>query len=56
MGGRRVGNSGIVAALLSMLFRRMQALSQGLWVLCAKKGVAWSILIVGEVSDPYLSV
>ena len=49
-----MGNSG--TALLSVFVRRMQALSQGLWVLCAKMGVAWHILGVGGVSDPYLSV
>ena len=30
----------------------MQALIQGLWVLCAEMDVAWHILGVGEVSDP----
>ena len=30
----------------------MQALSQGLWVLCAEMGVAWHILGAGEVSEP----
>ena len=46
----------VVAVLLSVVFRQKQALSHGLWVLCAKMGVAWCILGVGEVSDPYLSV
>ena len=44
------------AVLPSVFFRQMQALSQGLWVLCAEMGVAWHILGVGEVSVPYLSV
>ena len=47
VGGRRVG-----AALLSVFVRSMQALSQGLWVLCAEMSVAWRILGAGEVSDP----
>ena len=38
----RVGGSAIwlVAVLLSMFFRRMQAPSQGLWLLCVEMGVA----------------
>ena len=42
----------LVAALLSMFFSRMQALSQGLWVLCVEMGVDWCIVGAGEVSDP----
>ena len=45
-----MGNSG--AALLSVFVRRMQALSQGLWVLCAEMGMAWHILGVGRDSGP----
>ena len=30
----------------------MQALSQGLWVLCAEMTVAWYSLGAGEVSEP----
>ena len=48
-GGREIR---LVAVLLSVFFSQMQAPSQGLWVLCAKMGVAWCILGVGEVSDP----
>ena len=48
-GGREVG---LLAVLLSMFFSRMQALSHGLWVLCAEMDVAWRILGVGQVSDP----
>ena len=40
------------AVLLSVFVRRMQALSLGLWVLCAEMGVAWHILGVGRVSEP----
>ena len=29
----------------------MQALSQGLWVLCAEMSVAWQMLGAGEVSE-----
>ena len=39
----------LLAVLLSVFSSQMQALSQGLWVLCAKMGVAWHIL---EVSEP----
>ena len=42
----------LVAVLLSVFFSQMQALSQGLWVLCAEMGVALRILGVREVSDP----
>ena len=42
----------LLAVLLSVFSSQMQALSQGLWVLCAKMGVAWHILGVGEVSEP----
>ena len=58
VGGWGVGGWAIrVGAVLpSVFFRQMQALSQGLWVLCAEMGVAWHILGVGEVSVPYLSV
>ena len=41
-----------MAVLLSVFFSRMQALSQGLWVLFDEMGVALRILGVGEVSDP----
>ena len=42
----------LLAVLLSVFSSQMQALSQGLWVLCAEMGVAWCILGVGDVSDP----
>ena len=42
----------LVATLLSVFFRKMQAPSQGLWVRCAEMGVAWVILGVGRVSVP----
>ena len=48
--GSWVGNSG--AAFISVFVRRMQALSQGLWVLCAQVGGAWHILGVGRDSGP----
>ena len=41
-----------LAVLLSVFSSQMQALSQGLWVLCAEMGVAWHILGAGEVSEP----
>ena len=41
-----------LAVLLSVFSSEMQALSQGLWVLCAEMGVAWHILGTGEVSEP----
>ena len=55
VGGCRAGGWEIrplVAVLLSVFFSQKQALSQGLWVLCAEMGVAWCILGAGEVSDP----
>ena len=52
MGGGRVGN--LASGCLPL--RAFQVLSQGLWLLCAEMGVAWRILGVGDVSDPYLSV
>ena len=54
VGGWGAGGGAIrlVAVLLSVFSSQMQALSQGLWVLCAEMGVAWHILGVGEVSDP----
>ena len=42
----------LLAVLLSVFSSQMQALSQGLWVLCAEMGVAWHILGAGEVSEP----
>ena len=42
----------LLAVLLSVFSRQMQALSQGLWVLCAEMSVAWHILSAGEVSEP----
>ena len=47
-GGREIR---LLAVLLSVFSSQMQALSQGLWVLCAEMGVAWHILGVGEVSE-----
>ena len=48
-GGREIR---LLAVLLSVFSSQMQALSQGLWVLCSEMGVAWHILGAGEVSDP----
>ena len=48
-GGREIR---LLTVLLSVFSSQMQALSQGLWVLCAKMGVAWHILGAGELSDP----
>ena len=42
----------LLAVLLSVFSRQMQALSQGLWVLCAEMGMAWYILGAAEVSEP----
>ena len=42
----------LLAVLLSVFSSQMQALSQGLWVLCSEMGVAWHILDAGEVSEP----
>ena len=42
----------LLDVLLSVFSSLMQALSQGLWVLCAEIGVAWHILDAGEVSEP----
>ena len=42
----------ILAALLSVLSRQMQAISQGLRVLYVEMGVAWHILFAKEVSEP----
>ena len=54
MGGWGVGGREIrlLAVLLSVFSTQMQVLSQGLWVLCAEMGVAWHILVAGEVSEP----
>ena len=41
----------LLAVLLSVFSRQIQALSQGGWVLCAEIGVAWHILGAGEVSE-----
>ena len=41
----------LLAVLLSVFSRQMQALSQGLWVLCTEMGVAWHILGAGEVAE-----
>ena len=41
-----------LALLLSVFSSQKQALSQGLWFLCADMGVAWHILGAGEVSVP----
>ena len=49
VGGREIR---LLAVLLSVFSSQMQALSQGLWVLCAEMGVAWHILGAGEVSEP----
>ena len=46
----------LLAVLLSVFSGQMQALSQGLWVLCAEMSVAWQMLGAGEVSKLYLSV
>ena len=51
-GGRVGGKFRLLAVLLSVFSSLMQALSQGLWVLCAEMGVAWHILGAGEVSEP----
>ena len=42
----------LLAVLLSVFSSQMQALRQGLWVLCAEIGVAWHILGAGKVSEP----
>ena len=42
----------LLAVLLSVSLSQMQALSQGLWVLCAEMGRAWYILGAAEVSEP----
>ena len=42
----------LLAVLLSVFSSQMQALSQGLLVLCAEIGVTWHILGAGEVSEP----
>ena len=51
-----MGGKSATGCLASVFFSQMQALSQGLWVLCAEMGVAWHILGVGKVSDLELSV
>ena len=48
VGGREIR---LLAVLLSVFSSQMQALSQGLWVLCAEMGVAWHILGAREVSE-----
>ena len=50
-GGREIRLC-LVAVVISVFYSQMQALSQGLWVLCAEMGVAWRILGAGEVSEP----
>ena len=52
VGGGRVGGKLGYWLSCSPCIQRMQALSQGLWVLRAEMGVAWHILGVGQVSDP----
>ena len=42
----------LLAVLLSVFSRQVQAISQGLWVICAEMGVAWHILGAGKVSEP----
>ena len=42
----------LLDVLLSVFSSQMQALSQGMWVLCAEMGVAWHIRDAGEVSEP----
>ena len=42
----------LLAVLLSVFSRQMQALSKGMWVLCAEMGVAWHIRDAGKVSEP----
>ena len=42
----------LLAVLLTVFSRQMQAVSQRLWVLGAEMGVAWHILGVGEISKP----
>ena len=42
----------LLAVLLSVFSSQMQALSEGLWVLCAEMSVAWLIIGAGEVSEP----
>ena len=53
MGGGGAGGREIrlLAVLLSVFSIQMQALSQGLGVLCAEMSVAWHILGAGEVSE-----
>ena len=41
----------LLAVLLFVFSRQIQALSQGGWVLCAEIGVAWHILGAEEVSE-----
>ena len=52
VGGWGGGAIRLLAVLPSVFSSQMQALSQGLWVLCAEMGVAWHILGAGEVSEP----
>ena len=42
----------LLAVLFSVFSRQIQAISQGLRVLCAEMGVAWHILGAGEVLVP----
>ena len=51
VGGGWAGNSA-TGCLALCVSNQMQALSQGLWVLCAEMGVAWHMLGAGEVSEP----
>ena len=46
----------LLAVLLAVFSSQMQALSQGLRVLCAEMGVAWHLLGAGELSEPYSSL
>ena len=41
----------VATALRFAFYRRMQALSKGLWIICAEMHVALHILGMGEVSD-----